>query len=73
MKIAIAKSLSDTAVVAAGMLVCALVFTIVAGEFTLTHQYAKYLLSILGAYFAVNFILQLITSRNKATNGNGSA
>ena len=66
MKGAIAKSLSDTTYVASGMLVCSLIFCIVNGEYTLTKQYAIYLLVILASYFGVNLLLQLFTNRMKA-------
>ena len=70
MKEEIAKSLSGTTYVASGMLVCALIFCIVNGEYILTKQYAIYLLVILASYFGVNLLLQLFTNSKKAIDSN---
>ena len=72
MKKAIARSISDTTYVAAGMLVCGLVFCVLNGEYILTKQNALYLLAIMASFFVVNLMFQLITRTNKVKNNNGN-
>ena len=72
MKEVIAKSLSDTTYVAAGMLVCGLAFCILNDGYTVTKQNALYLLAILASYFVINLMLQLITKTTKKSSSNGN-
>lgn len=72
MKETMAKSLSDTAYVASGMLVCGLVFSILNGEYLLTKQNSLYFLAILVSYFVVNLVLQQITKTKKARDTNAN-
>ncbi|MEZ0138315.1 MAG: hypothetical protein AB9Q17_07210 [Candidatus Reddybacter sp.] len=72
MKKPITEAISDTAYVAAGMLVCGAIYSIVYGECVLAKRHASYLLVILPSYFAVNLVLQKITKNKKAANSNGS-
>lgn len=68
----IGKALSDTTYVAAGMLVCGAIYSLVYGEYVLTKSLASYLLVILVSYFVVNLVLQKITKAKEATSSNSS-